>query len=156
MPGPPPKDWHAGHRAKEPRDLATYRDSAAASGPVTKGQTRRKGIPIPEANPDWKPITRSWYNSLLLSGQSDFYEASDFATAVAAAQAYDLFLRTYNAAILASFVRLSERLGVTIADRKRAHIELLDPDVTDEDEDAADATVLSWQAKFDERNPDDG
>ena len=156
MPGPPPRDFHAGHRAKQPRDLASYRDSTAATGPVTRGQTRRKGIAIPEADPNWRPIARSWYNSLKLSGQSDWYEASDWSTAVTAAQAYNIFLQTYNAAILAQFVRLSERLAVTIADRKRAHIELLDPDVTDEDEDAADATVLSWQAKFDERNPGDG
>ena len=152
MPGPPPKDHHAGHRAKQPRDLATYRDSTAASGPVTKGQTRRAGIAIPQADPAWLPITRSWFNSLLLSGQSDFYEASDYATAVVAAKSYDIFLRTYNASVLAQFVRLSERLGVTIADRKRAHIELVDPDVTDADEEAADATVLSWQEKFDARN----
>lgn len=115
---------------------------------VAKGQSRRAGISIPEASPDWMPTARSWYNSLKLSGQSDFYEASDWATAIAAAQAYDIFLRTYNAAVFASFVRLSERLGVTVTDRKRSRIELTDPDPVDADEDAADEAVIRWHGKL--------
>lgn len=83
-----------------------------------------------------------------MSGQSDFYEASDWATAVAAAQAYDIFLRTYNASIFGSFVRLSERLGATITDRKRSRIELDDPEPADQDEDAADSAVQGWQARL--------
>jgi hypothetical protein len=112
---------------------------------VAQGQSRRKGIAIPEAAPGWMPEARSWFNSLKLSGQSDFYEASDWATAVAAAKAYDIFLRTYNASILNAFVRLSERLGVTIVDRKRSRIELDDPEPQDDDEDAAYAAVSHWQ-----------
>ena len=115
---------------------------------VAKGTSRRKGIVIPEANPGWLPVARSWYNSLKLSGQSDFYEASDWATAVAAAQSYDIFLRTYNAAILSSFVRLSERLGATISDRKRSRIELDDPSATDADEEAADEAVIKWHGRL--------
>lgn len=115
---------------------------------VAKGQSRRQGIPIPEANPNWLPQARSWYNSLKLSGQSDFYEASDWATAIAAAQAYDVFLRTYNASILAVFERLSVRLGATITDRKRNRIELGDPEPADADEDAADAAVIEWQGRL--------
>jgi hypothetical protein len=108
----------------------------------------RAGIPLPKANPKWLPEARSWYNSLALSGQSEFYEASDWATAVAAAKALDIFLRTYNASIFANFVKLSERLGVTITDRKRARIELEDPDLEDADEDAADGAVTGWQSRL--------
>jgi hypothetical protein len=115
---------------------------------VAKGQSRRGDIPIPNADPEWMPLARSWFNSLKLSGQSDFYEASDWATAVAAAKAYDIFLRTYNASILASFVRLSERLGATITDRKRSRIELDDPEPADADEDAADEAVQGWQSRL--------
>jgi hypothetical protein len=153
MPGPPPKQGpKLGHRRKtgtdRPHDLATWKDSAAAAGPVSHGRTRRNGIPIPEASERWLPISRSWYNSLKLSGQSAFYEASDWATAVAAAQAYDIFLRTYNASTLATFERLSARLGVTIVDRARARIELADPDPTDRDEEAADSAVIRWQGRL--------
>lgn len=115
---------------------------------VAKGTSRRQGIVIPEANPQWLPVARSWYNSLKLSGQSDFYEASDWATAVCAAQAYDIFLRTYNAAIFSSFVRLSERLGSTISDRKRSRIELDDPQAADIDEEAADEAVIKWHGRL--------
>jgi hypothetical protein len=115
---------------------------------VARGQSKRHGIEIPEASAKWVPQARSWYNSLRLSGQSDFYEASDWSTAVAAAQAYDIFLKTYNAAVFASFVRLSERLAVTVTDRKRSRIELTDPEVSDADEDAADAAVIEWQGRL--------
>jgi hypothetical protein len=115
---------------------------------VTQGEARRKGIPIPQPNPNWNPAVQSWYRALRLSGQSQFYEASDWATAVAAAQAYDIFLKTYNASVFASFVRLSERLGVTIVDRKRSRIELSDGDVTDADEEAADNTIIEWQGRL--------
>jgi hypothetical protein len=115
---------------------------------LAQGQSKRDSIPIPTASDAWLPQTRSWYNSLSLSGQSEFYEASDWATAVCAAQAYDIFLRSHNASIFASFVRLSERLGATITDRKRSRIELEEPQPEDADEDAADAAVQGWQARL--------
>lgn len=115
---------------------------------VAKGQTMRHGIPIPEASPNWLPVSRSWYNSLRYSGQSAFYEASDWTTAVCAAQAYDIFLRTYNASTLAVFERLSARLGATISDRARARIVLDEPEHADADEDAADEAVIRWQGRL--------
>jgi len=115
---------------------------------VSQGQARGSEHPIPDADPSWKPKARSWYNSLKRSGQSDMYEPSDWATAVAAADAYDVFLRTHNASILAQFTRLSERLGATLADRKRTRIELQEPAPEDEDEAAADDAVRSWQGRL--------
>jgi hypothetical protein len=115
---------------------------------VARGERGNQDIPIPSPDPKWKPEARSWFNSLKLSGQSDFYEASDWATAVAAAQAYDVFLRTYNASIFGHFVHLSERLGCTISDRKRSRIELAEPDLTDEDEDEADNSVQGWHGRL--------
>src|SRR5215472_17022880 len=115
---------------------------------VTKGQSRRRDIPIPEANPRWHPQARSWFNSLALSGQSDFYEASDWATAVFGAQIYDMFLRTYRADLMPPFERLSARLGATVVDRKRSRIELDEPDVEDVDEEAADEAVIKWHGRL--------
>jgi len=115
---------------------------------VSQGHSRRSEIPIPGANPGWHPQARSWYNSLALSGQSEFYEASDWATAVMAAQIYDMFLRTYHANLLPPFLRLTERLGVTVVDRKRNRIELADPDVSDIDEEAADEAVIAWHGRL--------
>ena len=99
-----------GHRsaARDARDLARY--GYAASGPVSRARSRRAELPaIPQASEKWLPQSRSWFNSLKLSGQSEFYEASDWMMAVIAAEAFDRFLRTYNASILQNFVRLSER-----------------------------------------------
>ena len=149
-----PPGTHIGRRGKrdEPRRLATWKDSPAAQHPTLRGQTRRASIPIPDADERWLPEAQSWFRSLKLSGQSDFYEASDWATAVAAASAYNVFLRTYNASILAHFVRLSERLGVTVVDRKRARIELDEPDEPrDVDAEHADNVIQGWQERLNAR-----
>jgi hypothetical protein len=115
---------------------------------VERGRSRREGIPIPEADPAWMPEAQSWFRALKLSGQSEFYEASDWATAVAAARAFDIAIRTHNASWFTNFTRLSERLGVTVVDRQRARIELEEPEPQDADEDAADEAVSGWQARL--------
>ena len=145
------------HQKKKPEDRIGHphhaRGMGPESGPVTHGRSRRREIPaIPEANPRWLPQARSWYNSLALSGQSDFYEASDWATAIIAAQSFDTFLRTCNASVLASFVRLSERLCATVTDRKRSGIELAEPERADADDEAADNAVVNWQARLGHRH----
>src|SRR5256885_12926437 len=96
--GRTPKDKEAlvghGRAHDDPRYLSTARG-------------RRQGSPvIPVASPRWHATARSWYNSLAISGHSAFFEPSDWATAVAAAEMYNRFLRTDNASILAQFVRL--------------------------------------------------
>lgn len=137
------------YQKKAPEDRIGHSHGAGQEvGRVTKGKTKRDGIPIPTASDRWLPQARSWYNSLALSGQSEFYEASDWATAVCAAEAYDLFCRTRNSSILANFVKLSERLCVTITDRKRARLELADPEPSDRDEDAADETIRNWHQRL--------
>jgi len=137
---------------KKRPEQRTGAGSGAANDPrfikVSAGAATGSDHPIPEADPSWKPKARSWYNSLRLSGQSEFFEPSDWMTAVAAADAYDVFLRTHNASILAQFTRLSERLGSTITDRKRSRIELEEPVADDEDEEAADQAVLGWHGRL--------
>lgn len=115
---------------------------------MSVGRSRRQGIAIPEASPQWHPQARSWYNALKLSGQSDFYEASDWATAVLCAQLYDMFMRTRAVNYMNHFVKLSASLGVTVVDRKRNRIELDDPDVGDVDEEAADEAVIKWHGRL--------
>lgn len=115
---------------------------------VTQGVSNGSEHPIPTADPNWKPKARSWYNSLALSGQSEFYEPCDWATAVAAADAYDVFLKTHNASIFGQFTKLVEKLGCTVTDRKRSRIELEEPAPEDEDETAADEAVKGWQGRL--------
>jgi hypothetical protein len=133
-----PHEEHIGHAHNSVLDL----------GPVTKGKTKRHDIPvIPTAAEHWGRQARSWYNSLALSGQSAYFEASDWATAVCAAEVYDVFFRTYNAGVLSHFTKLSERLCSTIIDRKRIRIELTDPP-RDRDEEAADDTIREWHRRL--------
>jgi hypothetical protein len=106
---------------------------------------------VPESSPRWLPQARSWFNSLALSGQSEFYEASDWATAVIAAQLLDTFLRTRSIPVFKEWRLLTARLGITIADRHAARILLDEPEPEtprDEDEEAADATILGWHRKL--------
>jgi len=137
---------------KKPEERTGTGGSGSANDPrfisISKGASKREGIPIPAANPDWHPTAQSWFRALALSGQSEFYEASDWATAVAAAQIYDMFLRTHHATLLPTFERLSARLGVTVVDRKKSRIELDNPDTTDVDEEAADEAVIAWHGRL--------
>lgn len=137
---------------KKPPDERTGRGVAQGQDPqfiaVSKAASQRQGIPIPKPSPNWHPSAQSWFRSLAMSGQSELYEASDWATAVAAAQAYNAFLKNGQASILAQFVRLSERLGVTVIDRKRSRIELVDTTIHDQDEDAADEAVTGWHLRL--------
>lgn len=126
--------------------------SGAANDPrflrVSEGEASGRDFPIPKPDPSWKPKARSWYNSLALSGQAEFWEPSDWATAVAAADMYDLFLKTHNASMASQFVKLSERLAVTVTDRKRGRIELAEPEPEDVDEEEADKAVLGWHGRL--------
>ena len=138
------------YQKKDPKDRIGHPHYAAVdTGPILYGKSRREEIPaIPEASEYWLPQARSWFNSLKLSGQSEWYEASDWATAICAAEAYDRFLRTQSPGILAGFVRLSERLGATVIDRKKCRIELDGPNHADVDEEAADKAVTNWQFRL--------
>jgi hypothetical protein len=117
--------------------------------PPKKQQQAYTG-PIPTPASHWMPQSRSWFNSLKLSEQSVYFQASDWATAVTAAEFYDIFLRSHNASIGASFVRLSERLGATHIDRNRGKVIIEPPEVEDADEEAADNVVRGWQARLTE------
>jgi hypothetical protein len=142
-------------RIGHPHHAAGAEPAGQGGSPVTRGTSQRASITIPKANKAWRPQARSWFNSLALSGQSEFYEASDWATAVVAAQSLDIFLRTYNAAIYSQFVKLSERLAVTAIDRARARIVLEDPELPrDADEDAADEALSGWQGRLLHAVPD--
>ena len=136
------------------RNLASWKDSTAAQAPserlTSRGTTRRAGIPVPEPNRMWHPQAQSWFNSLKLSGQSEFYEASDWATAVLCAQLYDIYIKSRAVNVLDRFLKLSARLGVTVADRAASRIVLdePEPDYHDKDEEQADATVLDWHRRL--------
>lgn len=116
---------------------------------LTTSKARRMPVPaIPVASERWHPIVRSWFNSLALSGQTQLWQPSDWTTAVLAADCYNRFIQSGNGQILVTFNRLSERLGVTEIDRKRARIELTTEGEVDQDKERAARQVISWKGRL--------
>jgi hypothetical protein len=137
-------------RKKPPNEVRTGHPHSAfpEDAPITVGQSKRHLIQVlPVASERWLPNTKAWFESLSESSQSAQYEASDWATAVCAAEALDVATRTRNASVLAHFVRLSERLGVTMIDRKKSMMDTDGPDGTDADSVAADV-VKDWHQRL--------
>lgn len=102
---------------------------------------RRATEYIPEPDPRWQPIARSWFSSLALSGQSAFYEATDWQTAHVAASVLDIAIRECNATMAGLFERMSARLLVTEHDRVRVHLVLAGADPDEQADEQADDTI---------------
>lgn len=84
---------------------------------------------VPAASKDWHPIAKRMYLSLKGSGQSAFFEASDWATAQLAAEATSRLLTAekFSAMLLSAVDAIWSRLLMTEADRRRLRIELERP-----------------------------
>jgi hypothetical protein len=114
-------------------------------GPVPKreDQRRRRNAPevetatAPSANPDgadappaeesWHPIARRWYDSLVNSGQSFFFEPSDWAQAAYVAEAMSRNLnqgQRLSGQLFASVISAASDLLTTEGSRRRLRIEL--------------------------------
>lgn len=130
MPGPPPK--RAAQRRR--RNKSSEPESAPGAKPVGP----------PKANHLWHPIAKAWYNALGDSGQSRFYEPSDWATAAVIAEAISRDLKPQyvgmtetgkvvkealpiKGASLAAYLKGMTALMVTEGDRRRLRLELEKP-----------------------------
>lgn len=81
--------------------------------------------PMPTCPRGLHPIARRWYKSLAQSGQSQFYTASDWATALVAAHLLSEYMDGGRpVAIMAEWRTLSASLLTTEADRRRVYLEL--------------------------------
>ena len=90
----------------------------------TARAAKGKAIKWPRANGDWHPLARDWYEALKVSGQKEFYEQSDVAIAVHAAEVCTIAYARASAPLFAEFSRLADALLSTAAMRKRMRIEL--------------------------------
>lgn len=81
--GPVPKRSaeQMGHKTKSEKELL---DKVEVSGEVL----------IPDVNPGWHPIAVEWYCSLAASGQSQFFEPSDWASAFYVAEVMTINLKS--------------------------------------------------------------
>jgi hypothetical protein len=117
-------------------------------GPVPKrSQERRRrnkvdtdtvtidgAVRAPRAEKDWHPIAKGWFNSLKKSGQSAFYEPSDWQLAryVASAMTTNLKAGKFSAQLFQSVVAAMTELLTSEGARRRIRLEI-QREVGDED-----------------------
>jgi hypothetical protein len=110
-------------------------------------------------------VARNWYDSLALSGQSRFYEPSDWALAYLLAESISMdfsqqvvgFTEKDGAifgviplkgASLSAYLKAMSSLLVTEGDRRRSRVELERGAVVDEDEAASVTALADFQSKL--------
>lgn len=115
MPGPIPKRTTERRRRNKPTTPVTI----ATAGPATVEQR--------DADPAWHPIAVEWFASLGQSGQAQFYEPSDWATARYVAHAMSVNLNSgqrLSGQLFASVMSAMTELLTTEGARRRARVEL--------------------------------
>lgn len=114
MPGPVPKRSDQ-RRRRNVSDGPTLTKGASGGAPA-----------VPEADPEWHRIAADWFESLKDSGQSHYYEASDWATAVYVAEAMSRNLKSgkFSAQLFQAVQSAMTELLTTEGARRRARVEL--------------------------------
>ncbi|MDT0267988.1 hypothetical protein RM844_17040 [Streptomyces sp. DSM 44915] len=114
MPGPVPKRSDQRRRRN------------ASDGPEVVKAPGGAAPDIPPADESWHPIAARWYASLRESGQSQFYEASDWAMAVYIAEAMsrNLAAGRFSAQLLQTVLSGMTDLLTSEGARRRARVEL--------------------------------
>lgn len=139
---------------------------AATRGPVPKRSDQRRrrnksevevdkaaaGVAIrgPELGIDAHPLAAEWFESLRVSGQSIYFEASDWAQARILVESLSRILssdRAPNGQFLASWFAAAGELLTTEGARRRMRLELQRGSSGDEDEDAAVAMMDEYRKR---------
>jgi len=96
-------------------------------------------VEIPEASALWLPATKRWYESLAQSGQSRWYEPSDWAQAWILTELLDREMQSgrANGMIIGAWMSGASELLTTEGARRRMRIELAKGNATDPDLDSA-------------------
>lgn len=137
--GPAPKRSGEGHRTTQAR---------AEKRGITKAAGFDGDYTPPPADPEWHPIAKDLYEAAKVSGQTRFYQPSDWAilyTLCDDVSWYKLQPRR-SATMLAAFSSLMSNLLLNEADRRRVGIELHKPTEA-ELETAGVSSMQSWAAK---------
>lgn len=106
-------------------------------------------IEIPEPDDLWHPIAKRWFEALAESGQSAFYEPSDWAEAqfLAEVMSRGLLADRINGPLLSAIQTGSTRLMATEADRRRLKLELT-RETGDADEEAAVTALDAYRNRL--------
>lgn len=118
MPGPIPK------RSEHRRYRGKHAGPDLVKAPA--GQPDVEDDLWPDAPETWHPIATMWYDSLAVSGQSAFYEASDVALAYYVAELMSKALQAAKPSgqIIASIDSMMDKLLTSEGARRRARVEL--------------------------------
>lgn len=113
MPGPPPKRSENRRRRNKPRQ------------PIESGEAAEEFAP-PTAKKTWAPAVRQWYEALAKSGQSTYYEPSDWATAYLIAENMNRDFQGggISGSSMGAYLRAMSSLLVLEGDRRRVQVEL--------------------------------
>lgn len=114
-----------GTRGPVPKRSDQRRRQNKEGGEVERVKVDGLTVEAPElAADDLEPLAVAWYRSLAESGQSRFYEPSDWFTAQLIARAISEFCRKPSAMMLSSLLSGASSLLVTEGDRRRLRLEL--------------------------------
>jgi hypothetical protein len=129
------------------RSESLQRRNAAKTVPVAAPGA--ESVLIPEPDPLWHPISRQLWDSLALSGQSKFYEPSDWALAFSLMDdlSYYKLAQRRSGQMLASIYAQMSSLLVTEGDRRRVGIELARKS-SDELEDIGVLEMKKWRQQL--------
>lgn len=108
-------------------------------------------VSIPPPNPEWSPPATRWYLSLAESGQSIWFEPSDWAQAWIWTEFLSRALNQGerpSSQLIAAWSAGASELLTTEGARRRMRIELARAEKADADEDAAVAALDEYRARF--------
>lgn len=130
MPGPVPK--RSDQRRRRNKE----------GGEVERLEVANPMYDAPPSNPDWHWIAKDWYEALIESGQSHYFQPSDWATAVVLAESLSHeFKRAddpetkkgISPMMLQTFLSEAGNLLTTEGQRRRLRLELIKAERKDDD-----------------------
>ena len=130
-----------GKRGPVPKRTAARRRRTTDGVETTITQREGRALP-PQLPEDAHPLARAWYDSLASSGQSNYYEPSDWAAAVYVAEAVtrNLAARRFSHQAFATIFSAMTDLLTTEASRRRVRMEI--ERARDEEESAAGVAAI--------------
>lgn len=141
MPGPPPKRSSQRRRRNKPALEIVSNDSSVVPKPVK----------VPRVSPSWHPLMKDWFRSLKTSGQSAFYQESDWQTARLLAEVMSQELNSgegVKASMLSEFNRAAASLMTTEGERRRLRVELAAGEPVQQVDDEAASVMTSYKDMF--------
>lgn len=120
---------HMPNRSDDLSPAGERKRKSRGTDQITHGELRPVGdVPQPDAN--WHSIAQDFYLSLMTSGQSDFYQDSDWMYAYSLCDDLSYYKKSgqRSSMMLTAIMSAMSNLLVTEGDRRRVRIELTTPE----------------------------